>query len=53
MRQDIVPIGVRRSLPTCISEQSVVSHYENHHGNAVRAPLNPGHDCASLRHVPC
>ena len=37
MPQEIAPIGVRPSTLTGISEQMVVSHYENHYGNAVRA----------------
>src|SRR5215468_7440613 len=37
MLQEIAPIGVRPSTLSGISEQMVVSHYENNYGNAVRA----------------
>jgi Fe-Mn family superoxide dismutase len=37
MPQEIAPIAVRPSTLSGISEQTVVSHYENHYGNAVRA----------------
>jgi superoxide dismutase, Fe-Mn family len=36
MRQEIAPIAVRPSLLNGLSEQMVVSHYENTYGNAVR-----------------
>src|SRR5580765_5718715 len=36
MQQEIAPIAVRASLLNGISEQMVVSHYENTYGNAVR-----------------
>jgi Fe-Mn family superoxide dismutase len=36
MPQEIAPIAVRPSTLTGISEQMVVSHYENNYGNAVR-----------------
>ena len=36
MQQEIAPIAVRPSTLTGISEQMVVSHYENTYGNAVR-----------------
>jgi len=35
--QEIAPIAVRPSLLNGLSEQMVVSHYENYYGNAVRA----------------
>ncbi len=37
MIQEIAPIAVRRSTLSGISEQMVVSHYENQYGSAVRA----------------
>jgi len=36
MPQEIAPIAVRPSTLNGISEQMVVSHYENNYGNAVR-----------------
>jgi Fe-Mn family superoxide dismutase len=36
MQQEIAPIAVRPSTLSGISEQMVVSHYENDYGNAVR-----------------
>ena len=36
MPQEIAPIAVRPSTLSGISEQMVVSHYENNYGNAVR-----------------
>src|SRR5215475_4547094 len=36
MPQEIAPIGVRPSTLSGISEQMVVSHYENNYGTAVR-----------------
>ncbi len=42
MPQEIAPIAVRPSTLSGISEQMVVSHYENNYGNAVRA-LNAVH----------
>src|SRR5262245_7604874 len=36
MPQEIAPIGVRPSTLSGISEQMVVSHYENNYGNGVR-----------------
>ena len=36
MQQEIAPIAVRPSTLNGISEQMVVSHYENNCGNAVR-----------------
>ena len=36
MLQEITPIAVRPSTLSGISEQMVVSHYENNYGNAVR-----------------
>ena len=36
MQQEIAPIAVRASLLNGISEQMVLSHYENTYGNAVR-----------------
>jgi superoxide dismutase, Fe-Mn family len=36
MRQEIAPIAVRPSTLSGISEQMVVSHYENNYGSAVR-----------------
>lgn len=36
VRQEIAPLPVRPSTLSGISEQMVVSHYENHYGNAVR-----------------
>jgi superoxide dismutase, Fe-Mn family len=42
MPQEIAPIGVRPSTLTGLSEQMVVSHYENNYGNAVRT-LNAVH----------
>src|SRR5215813_9942384 len=36
MQQEIAPIAVRPSLLNGISEQMVVSHYENTYGHAVR-----------------
>src|SRR5499433_697778 len=37
MAQEIAPIAVRPSTLNGISEQMVVSHYENDYGSAVRA----------------
>src|SRR5258706_11171015 len=37
MPQEIAPIAIRPSTLSGISEPMVVSHYENHYGNAVRA----------------
>jgi superoxide dismutase, Fe-Mn family len=42
MPQEITPIAVRPSTLSGISEQMVVSHYENHYGSAVRT-LNAVH----------
>ena len=42
MPQEIAPIAVRPSTLSGISEQMVVSHYENNYGNAVRT-LNAVH----------
>lgn len=42
MPQEITPIAVRPSTLSGISEQMLVSHYENHYGNTVRA-LNDVH----------
>jgi len=48
MPQEIVPIGVRPSTLSGISEQMVVSHYENHYGNAVRALNDVRREIAAL-----
>ena len=37
MRQEIAPIAVRPSTLNGISQEMVVSHYENNYRNAVRA----------------
>src|SRR5215470_4304046 len=37
MQQQVAPIAVRPSTLSGLSEQMVVSHYENSYGNAVRA----------------
>src|SRR5690242_17834269 len=42
MPHEIAPIAVRPSTLSGISEQMVVSHYENNYGNAVRT-LNAVH----------
>ena len=36
MQQEIAPIGVRPSLLNGISQDMMVSHYENNYGSAVR-----------------
>ena len=36
MLQEIVPIGIRPSMLSGLSEQMVVSHYEDIYGKAVR-----------------
>jgi superoxide dismutase, Fe-Mn family len=48
MPKEIAPIGVRPSTLTGISEQTVVSHYENHYGNAVRALNDIRRELAAL-----
>jgi Fe-Mn family superoxide dismutase len=37
MPEEITPIGVRPSTLSGLSERMIVSHYENHYGDAVRA----------------
>jgi superoxide dismutase, Fe-Mn family len=48
MPQEIAPIAVRPSTLSGISEQTVVSHYENHYGNAVRALNGVRRELAAL-----
>jgi superoxide dismutase, Fe-Mn family len=48
MPKEIAPIGVRPSTLTGMSEQTVVSHYENHYGNAVRALNDVRRELAAL-----
>jgi superoxide dismutase, Fe-Mn family len=48
MQQEIAPIAVRPSTLNGISEQMVVSHYENNYGNAERTPNAVRHEPAAL-----
>jgi len=48
MSYQIVPIAVRASLLSGLSEQMVVGHYENHYGNAVRSLNDVGRELATL-----
>ena len=48
MPQEVAPIAVRPSTLTGLSEQMVVSHYENNYGNAVRALNAVRRDLAAL-----
>jgi len=48
MPQEIAPIAVRPSTLSGISEQMVVSHYENHYGGAVRALNEVRRELAAL-----
>jgi superoxide dismutase, Fe-Mn family len=48
MQQEIAPIAVRPSTLTGISEQMVVSHYENAYGNAVRTLNSVRRELAAL-----
>src|SRR5262245_56158277 len=58
MQQEVAPIAVRPSTLSGLSERMVVSHYEDHYGNAVRtlnavrrelAVLDPGTPTYRLR----
>ncbi len=48
MQQEIVPIAVRPSTLSGISEQMVVSHYENIYGNSVRMLNSVRRELAAL-----
>src|SRR5215470_18241979 len=48
MQQEIAPIAVRPSTLNGISQEMVVSHYENNYGNAVRALNALRRDLAAL-----
>jgi Fe-Mn family superoxide dismutase len=48
MLQEIAPIAVRPSTLSGISEQMVVSHYEDHYGNAARALNDVRRELAAL-----
>jgi Fe-Mn family superoxide dismutase len=48
MQQEIAPIAVRPSTLNGISEQMVVSHYENNYGNAERTLNAVRHEPAAL-----
>jgi Fe-Mn family superoxide dismutase len=48
MLQEIVPIGVRPSTLSGLSEHMIVGHYETHYGNAVQALNEVRRELAAL-----